>query len=255
MEQPTLTLTALAGIPLIQQGDDLAKILARAVTESRITLQDEDVLILAQKIVSKAEGRIVNLADVIPSAEALKLARDTEKDPRLVQLILQESNRVVRSRPGLIITEHKLGFVCANAGIDRSNVADPEDEKVLLLPENPDASARQIRNYFAKTLGVDLGILIIDSHGRAWRKGTVGISIGFSGLPGLVDLRGDHDLFGYELQATEVAGVDELAAGASLLMGQAAEGTPAVHARGFPYPLRDGYFAELPRESSSDLFR
>jgi len=252
---PTLTLTALAGIPLIQQGDDLGKILALAIKENQISLEIDDVLVLAQKIISKAEGRLVDLADVLPSPRAIKLANETEKDPRLVELILQESNRVVRSRPGLIITEHKLGFICANAGIDRSNVAGVEEEKVLLLPANPDSSAKRIRDYFAQSYQINLGVLIIDSHGRAWRKGTVGISIGFSGLPGLVDLRGDPDLFGYELQATEVAAVDELAAGASLLMGQAAEGTPAVHARGFPYPLREGAFLELPRESSSDLFR
>lgn len=255
MEQPTLTFTALAGVPLIQPDDDLGPILNQAIQQSRISLQDGDVLVLAQKIVSKSEGRLVDLAAVKPSAEAFELARNTEKDPRLVELILQESSRVVRSRPGLIITEHKLGFVCANAGIDRSNVAGEESDMVLLLPVCPDSSAERIRDYFARSLAVSLGVLIIDSHGRAWRNGTVGISIGFSGLPGLVDLRGKADLFGYQLQATEVAAVDELAAGASLLMGQAAEGTPAVHVRGFPYPLRQGYFRELPRDSSADLFR
>ena len=252
---PSLILNALTGIPLIQKDDDLGNILGLALDENQITLEDGDVLILAQKIISKAEGRIVDLETVTPSPEALRLADETQKNPRLVELILQESAQVLRSRPGLIIVEHKLGFVSANAGIDRSNVAGKGEEKVLLLPENPDQSANRLRDYFQKKHGVDLGILIIDSHGRAWRNGTVGISIGFSGLPGIVDLRGGSDLFDYKLQATEVAAVDELAAGASLLMGQAAEGLPVVHARGFPYPLREGSFSELPRKRARDLFK
>lgn len=243
------------GVPLIHKGDDLSSILDQVLTENQINLVDGDVLVLAQKVISKAEGRMVDLDEVTASPEAISLARDTGKDPRLVELILQESNQVLRFRPGLIIVEHKLGFVCANAGIDRSNVAESDLEKVLLLPENPDNSARKLRQYFRKIRGVDLGILIIDSHGRAWRNGTVGISIGFAGLPGVVDLRGGTDLFGYKLKSTIVGAVDELAAGASLMMGQAAEGTPVVHARGFPYPLREGSFEELPREITSDLFR
>ena len=252
---PSLILNALTGIPLIHKDDDLGSILDLALVQNKITLEDGDVLILAQKIISKAEGRRVDLENVTPSPEALRLADETQKDPRLVELILQESTQVLRSRPGLIIVEHKLGFVCANAGIDRSNVASKGEEKVLLLPENPDESANRLRSYFKENRGVDLGILIIDSHGRAWRNGTVGISIGFSGLPGIVDLRGDPDLFGYTLQATVIGAVDELAAGASLLMGQSNEGLPVVHTRGFPYPLREGSFRELPRESKSDLFR
>ncbi len=252
---PSLILNALTGIPLIQKDDDLGNILSLALDENQITLEVGDVLILAQKIISKAESRIVDLETVIPSPEALRLADETQKDPRLVELILQESTQVLRSRPGLIIVEHKLGFVSANAGIDRSNVAGKGAGKVLLLPENPDQSANRLRDYFQKNHGIDPGILIIDSHGRAWRNGTVGISIGFSGLPGIVDLRGESDLFDYKLQATEVAAVDELAAGASLLMGQAAEGLPVVHARGFPYPLREGSFSELPRERARDLFK
>jgi coenzyme F420-0:L-glutamate ligase/coenzyme F420-1:gamma-L-glutamate ligase len=252
---PSLILNALTGIPLIHKDDDLGGILNLALDKNQITLEDGDVLILTQKVISKAEGRRVDLEKVTPSPEALRLANETQKDPRLVELILQESTQVLRSRPGLIIVEHKLGFVCANAGIDRSNVASEGGEKVLLLPEAPDGSASQLRVYFQENQGVDLGILIIDSHGRAWRNGTVGISIGFSGLPGIVDLRGRSDLFDYKLLATEVAAVDELAAGASLLMGQAAEGLPVVHARGFPYPLHEGSFRELPREKASDLFK
>ena len=223
--------------------------------ENNITLADGDVLVLAQKIVSKAEGRLVDLADVHPTPEAEELALKSEKDPRLVQVILGESKQILRCRRGLIIVEHNRGFVCANAGIDRSNVAAGADEIVLLLPEDPDLSARILRDFFQDSQGVEIGVLIIDSHGRAWRNGIVGISIGFAGLPGIVDLRGSEDLFGYQLQVTQVAAVDELAAGASLIMGQAAEGFPAVHVRGFPYPGREGKFSELPRDKETDLFR
>jgi coenzyme F420-0:L-glutamate ligase/coenzyme F420-1:gamma-L-glutamate ligase len=255
MDYPKLTFSAIIGLPLIHQGDDLGKILDQAFKENQIKLTDGDVLILAQKIISKAEGRLVDLHDVEVSPEAIKLAQDTGKDPRLVELILRESTQVIRSRPGLLIVEHRLGFICANAGIDRSNIAGIGEEKVLLLPEDPEKSAKQLRGYFQAAVGVQIGVLIIDSHGRPWRNGTVGISIGFSGIPGLVDLRGEVDIFGYKLQSTVIGAVDELAAGASLIMGQAAEGTPVVHARGFPYPLREGSFKELPRDISSDLFR
>jgi coenzyme F420-0:L-glutamate ligase/coenzyme F420-1:gamma-L-glutamate ligase len=198
---------------------------------------------------------MVDLNDVSVSAEAEELSQVTGKDPRLVEMILRESSQILRSRPGLLIVEHKLGFICANAGIDRSNVATEELEKVLLLPENPEKSANQLRQFFREEKDVDLGVLIIDSHGRAWRNGTVGISIGFSGLPGLVDKRGETDIYGYELKATVIAAVDELAAGASLIMGQTDERTPVVHARGFPYQLREGSFGELLRDISDDLFR
>ena len=254
----SLTLTAIPAIPLIQAGDDLAPILLQALHAAGVALQDGDVLVLAQKIVSKAEGRWVNLTGVQPSAQALELAARIEKDPRLLELVLQESHAVLRMRPGTIIVEHKLGFICANAGIDHSNVAgegSQDEEWVLLLPEDPDKSARQLREQFEHASGVRLGVLIIDSHGRAWRQGVVGIAIGLSGLPGLVDLRGQPDLFGYTLRITQIGVADELAAAASLVMGQAAEGTPLVHVRGFPYPLRDGSLNELLRPKELDLFR
>lgn len=260
-----LTLTPLQSIPLIRHGDNLADVLVDALNATEISLQDGDILVLAQKIVSKAEGRTVNLATVTPSNRALELAGPTEKDPRVVELILQESNEILRTRPGAIIVEHRLGFVCANAGIDHSNVNSPipvEDEPgmkaedwVLLLPENPDHSAAQIRQKIEAATDTHIGVLIIDSHGRAWREGTVGTSIGISGLPGLADLRGQPDLFGFKLQITQVGVADELAAAASLMMGQAAEGTPAVHVRGFPYPLREGKLGELLRPKEQDLFR
>lgn len=267
----SLTLTPLSGIPLIHRNDNLADIIRKALEQNHISLQDGDILILAQKIVSKAEGRTVNLADIAPSQRAIRLAAQTDKDPRLVELILQESAEVLRSRPGAIIVEHRLGFVCANAGIDHSNVNPPSliklsevpedlggldhEDWVLLLPIAPDQSAEEIRNAIHVETGKRIGVLIIDSHGRAWRNGTVGVAIGIAGMPGLEDLRGKPDLLGYTLQVTTVGAADELAAAASLMMGQAAEGTPVVHARGFPYPLREASLKELIRPKEQDLFR
>jgi coenzyme F420-0:L-glutamate ligase / coenzyme F420-1:gamma-L-glutamate ligase len=253
-----LTITSLFGIPLIRPGDNLVDLIWTALARTGITLQDGDILVLAQKIVSKAEGRLVNLVGVRPSQRAVALGAQIDKDARLVELVLQESREVLRTRPGTIIVEHRLGFVCANAGIDHSNVAgigNENEEWVLLLPEDPDGSAQRIRRGLEGACEVRLGVMIIDSHGRAWRQGTVGVAIGFSGMPGLVDLRGTPDLFDYTLRITQVGAADELAAAASLLMGQAAEGTPAVHVRGFPYPLREGSFTELLRPRDQDLFR
>lgn len=253
-----LTLTPLPAIPLIGPGDDLAEIILQALDKAAIALQDGDILVLTQKIVSKAEGRMVHLATVTPSAQALELARRVEKDPRLVEVILRESKAVLRIRPGTIIVEHRLGFVCASAGVDHSNVraeSSAAQEWVLLLPEDPDASARDLRRRLEAESGIRLGVLIIDSHGRAWRLGTVGVAIGLAGLPALADLRGIADLFDYRLQITQVGVADELAAAASLVMGQAAEGTPVVHARGFPYPLREATLGELLRPIEQDMFR
>ena len=260
-----LTLTPLTDIPLIRRDDNLADIIVASLRDSDITLQDNDILVLAQKIVSKAEGRTVNLATVTPSQRALELAKQTEKDPRVVELILQESNEVLRTRVGAIIVENKLGFVCANAGIDHSNVNSPlpegeglgvrAEDWVLLLPAEPDRSAEKMRSDIQSKTGKLVGVLIIDSHGRAWRNGTVGVAIGIAGLPGLEDLRGRPDLFGYTLQVTQVGVADELAAAASLMMGQAAEGTPIIHVRGFPYPLREASLKELIRPKEQDLFR
>ena len=257
----TLTLTPLREIPLIRHGDILADILVKSLQATNINLEDGDILVLAQKIVSKAEGRMVNLATVKPSERAIGLATKSEKDPRVVELMLRESREVLRVRVGTIIVEHKLGFICANAGIDHSNVSPlPEgdvvtEDYVLLLPENPDQSAAQIRDQIKEKTGKQIGVMVIDSHGRAWRIGTVGVCIGLSGIPALVDERGWKDLFGYTLRVTVVGVADELAAAASLVMGQAAEGTPAIHVRGFPYPLREGSLQELIRPKEQDLFR
>lgn len=253
----TLTLTPLPGIPAVNPGDNLASLIRAGLVRAEISLEDGDILVIAQKIISKSEGRAVNLASVMPTQEAIDLAQKIGKDPRLTELILRESKSVLRTRPGTIIVEHRLGFVCANAGIDHSNVSEAQDteEWVLLLPEDPDTSARRIRLSMEEKSGVAIGVLVIDSHGRAWRMGTAGVAIGFSGMPGLVDLRGVKDLFGYTLVITQVGAADELASAASLVMGQAAEGTPVVHARGFPYDLREGQLNELIRPEQEDLFR
>jgi len=254
----TLTLMPLLDFPLIQQGDDLVEIIAQSLDDNGIKLTDGDIIIIAQKIVSKAEGRMINLTTVEPSEDALHYADLTGKDPRLIHLILSESQDVLRTRENLIIVQHKLGFVSANAGIDHSNVNGPwgeEEDWVLLLPEDPDLSAEVIRKSLEARYQLKIGVLIIDSHGRAWRLGTVGVAIGLSGLPGLVDLRGKADLFDYRLRVTQVAAADELAAGASLVMGQAREGTPVILARGFPYSLRESNLQELIRPKDKDLFR
>jgi coenzyme F420-0:L-glutamate ligase/coenzyme F420-1:gamma-L-glutamate ligase len=252
----SLALTPLKNIPFIRQGDNLADILVKSLHETKIELEDNDILVIAQKIVSKSEGRMVNLATVKPSPYALELSERSGKDPRIAELMLQETAEVLRVRQGSIVVEHKLGFVCANAGIDQSNVkGDDDGEYALLLPADPDRSAKGIRDAIQKLIGKKIGVMIIDSHGRAWRIGTVGICIGLSGLPALVDERGWQDLFGYTLKITIVAVADELAAAASLMMGQAAEGTPVVHVRGFPYPLGEGALKELIRPKEQDMFR
>lgn len=254
----TLTLTPLPGIPFIHPEDDLVQVILKSLKQAGIELLDGDILVITQKIVSKSENRLVNLATINPSAQAIKIAQEVEKDPRLIELILKESKQILRMRPGLIIVEHRLGFICANAGIDHSNVCgegNDLEEWVLLLPENPDGSAQCIRQRLEAISHSRLGVLIIDSHGRPWRMGTVGVAIGISGLPGLADLRGQYDLFDYQLRITQVGVADELAAAASLVLGQAAESTPVVHVRGFPYPLREAALEELLRPREMDLFR
>jgi coenzyme F420-0:L-glutamate ligase / coenzyme F420-1:gamma-L-glutamate ligase len=252
----SLQLTALADFPLVRPGDDLAGLILSSLESNRLALRDGDVLILAQKIVSKSEGRLVDLAGVAPSERAETLAGLTRKDPRFVELVLRESREVLRAKPDLLVVEHRLGFVCANAGLDRSNV-DGSDagEWVLLLPEDPDGSCRALRGRLMETTGAAIGVIINDSHGRAWRNGTIGVAIGVAGLPALMDLRGRMDLFDYRLQITQVAAADELASAASLIMGQAGEALPVVHARGFPYPLRESSLAELIRPKDEDAFR
>ena len=252
--QRELRLVALPGIPEIKCGDAVGELLLAALARTNLSLQSGDILVLAQKIVSKAEGRLVQLAGVRPSERAQTVAKAAHKDPRIVELMLRESHQVLRVKPGIIIVEHKLGFVMANAGIDQSNVPGAEDA-VLLLPVDPDASARQLRDALRGHSGVDVGVLIIDSFGRAWRNGVTGTAIGVAGIPALIDLRGNKDREGRTLKVTQVAAADELAAAASLVMGQADEGTPAVLVRGFPYALRESSVKELLRPEAEDLFR
>ncbi|MCS7250856.1 MAG: coenzyme F420-0:L-glutamate ligase [Anaerolineae bacterium] len=249
-----IVLLPLRGLPIIQPGDDLVALLAEAL-RCWGGAQEGDVLVIAHKIVSKAEGRFVRLSEVTPSPRARDLAQTTGKDPRLLEVILWDTNEILRAQPGLIIVEHHLGFICANAGVDRSNVAPEGEEIVLRLPEDPDGSAHRIREGIRQRFGVDVGVVIADSHGRAHRKGVIGVAIGVSGLPALEDWRGRPDLFGYILQHTEVALGDLLASAATLLMGQAAEGIPAVLIRGVPFTRRESSARELIRERTHDLFR
>ncbi len=242
-----LELIAPAGLPRVKPGDDLASLIAP------FGLRNGDVVVLAQKIVSKSEGRLFRLSDVTPSQRALEVAEKSQKDPRLVELILRESNEIVRIGFNLLIVEHRLGFVMANAGIDASNVDDPE--QVLMLPADPDGSARRLRDRLKDVAGVEVGVIINDSWGRAWRNGTVGMAIGTAGLPALVDMRGKPDMNGRILRVTEIGHADEIAAAASLMMGQAAEGRPVVIVRGLPPPARDGNAQELVRPKRIDLFR
>ena len=250
-----LTLTALPGIPEVAPGARLAELLLAAVERAGMVLAPGDVLVVAQKIVSKAEGRAFRLAAVTPSQKARELAQAADKDPRLVELILRESRAVLRVKPGVIIVEHRLGFVMASAGIDQSNVPGRGEDVALLLPEDPDASARRIRDEVRQACGADVGVVISDSFGRAWRNGVSGVAIGVAGIPALVDLRGNKDRDGRTLRVTQVAAADEVAAAASIIMGQADEGLPAVLVRGFPYPRRDGAAVELVRPREEDLFR
>src|SRR5262249_57081878 len=207
-----VTLTALSGIKLVEPGDDLGTITVGALRGNGLVPTDGDVLVVAQKIVSKAEGRYVDVSTVRPSERARALAAEVDKDPRFVEVVLSESKRLVRHRPGLLIVEHRLGFVMANAGIDHSNVAAEDGgERVLLLPEDPDGSARALRDHLARVFGTKIGVIISDSFGRPWRKGTVGVALGAAGLPALIDMRGHPDLFGRALQVTETGFADELA--------------------------------------------
>jgi coenzyme F420-0:L-glutamate ligase / coenzyme F420-1:gamma-L-glutamate ligase len=252
----SLEVIALKGVPLVEPGDDLARLIASAFERNGVTPRARDVLVIAQKIVSKAEARIIDLATVKPSASALKLAAEIDKDPRLVEVILSESVRVVRARRGLIIAEHKLGFIMANAGVDQSNVAPADGSAhVLLLPENPDASAETLRRGLKARTGVDLAIVINDSFGRPWRQGTVGVAIGAAGLPALIDLRGRPDLFGRKLEVSVIGFADEVAAAASLVMGQADEALPAVLIRGLSWSAPESTAASLVRPANEDLFR
>ena len=253
-----INIFALDGVPLVKPGDDLVEIIKDALIVSNERLQDDDIVVIAQKIISKAEGRIVSLNSVKPRPQAEALATKLEKDPRQIELVLQESKEIVRSKPGVVIVEQNLGLVMANAGIDRSNVVDQDndhDEYVLLLPKDPDASCDLIRHGINQRLGVKVGIIVNDSVGRAWRIGTTGHAIGISGLPAVIDLRGELDMFGKELLVSEQAVADELASAASLLQGQASEGMPVVVIRGFKSDAEKQKATALIRDREMDMFR
>jgi coenzyme F420-0:L-glutamate ligase / coenzyme F420-1:gamma-L-glutamate ligase len=251
-----LTILAVRGIPEVAAGDDLATILAAALSAMDVTPRASDILVVAQKIVSKAEDCTVDLRTIVPQARAQELAAVTGKDPRLVELILSESSEVLRARPRILIVRHRLGFVMANAGIDRSNIpAKGDTEPVLLLPRDPDASAANLRAALQRQVGVEMGVIISDSFGRPWRKGVVNIALGAAGIPALLDRRGEADREGRALEVTEVAVADALAAAAGLVMGEAAEGLPAALIRGATWsaPSRNG--RSLIRPLQEDLFR
>ncbi|MBI3197511.1 MAG: coenzyme F420-0:L-glutamate ligase [Rhodospirillales bacterium] len=251
-----LEVLAVPGIPMIAPGDDLAALIAEGLTRANLKPRASDVIVIAQKIVSKAEGRGVDLATVVPSARAIALAEETKKDPRLVELILSESVRVVRSRPGVLIVEHRLGFVMANAGVDQSNVAPPDGpQRALLLPVDPDGSAAALRTRLASLCGAYPAVVITDSFGRAWRRGTAGVAIGAAGLPALLDLRGNPDLFGRALQVSITGFADEIAAAASLVMGQGNEAQPVVLMRGLTWNVPANPASELVRPAAEDMFR
>lgn len=253
---PSLNFTVLPAFPLVEPGDDLAALIAASVETAELRLETGDVLVLAQKIVSKSENRYAYLNETTPSDAALELAARTDKDPRQVELILRESREVVRQRRGAIIVEHREGYVHANAGIDASNISSqPDNPRVLLLPEDSNASARRLRAALQERLGVDVYIIINDSAGRAWRNGTCGFALGSAGFEALVSRIGDKDLFDRPLEITQIAVADELAAGASFLMGQADEGAPVVLVRGAQLRPSEQGCETLIRAKSEDLFR
>jgi coenzyme F420-0:L-glutamate ligase / coenzyme F420-1:gamma-L-glutamate ligase len=256
-----LTLIPLAGIPIVNPGDDLGAQIAASLARSgesgiALALSDDDILVVTQKIVSRAENRFVALRTVQPSPRAQELAARTQKDPRVVEVMLWDTAEVVRVGPRVIVVRHRLGFTCANAGVDASNVAEPDADRVLRLPEDPDRSARWLRARLHELTGAAPAVIISDSHGRPWREGTVGVAIGVAGLVPVQDLRGAPDLFGRKLQITLVGFADQVAAAASLVSGQADEGLPVVLVRGLAYARsEDAGAAELVRPPEQDLFR
>jgi coenzyme F420-0:L-glutamate ligase / coenzyme F420-1:gamma-L-glutamate ligase len=240
----TVTIAPVEGLPEIREGDDLAALIAE-----RAELRDGDVIVIAQKAVSKAEGRVVRLAEVEPSDRARELAAD--RDPRQHEVILREAARLVRTRPPLVIAETRHGFVCASAGVDASNA--PEPETVVLLPEDPDASAARIRDRLRELAGAEVGVIVSDSFGRPWRQGTTDVAIGAAGIRPLLDLKGVQDAVGYELHATVIAVADELAGAAELVMGKTS-GLPAAVIRGVDAD-GEGSARELVMPADRDLFR
>ncbi|HET6471645.1 MAG TPA: coenzyme F420-0:L-glutamate ligase [Pseudomonadales bacterium] len=252
---PSLTITPLAGMPMVRAGDDLAALILTALAAQKLALEAGDILVVAQKIVSKSEGRQVALASITPSPEAVQLANETEKDPRLVELILRESTTVLRKKPGVLIVRQKLGLVGAQAGIDQSNIEHGADENALLLPEDPDRSARQIRDTIAKRTGVRPGVIVSDSMNRPWRLGTIGGAIGSAGIQVLDDRRGMHDIYGREMKVTMINRADSIATAATLVMGETTERTPVALVRGFAQEDHTQTARDIIRPLEEDMFR
>ncbi len=251
----TLSFTPIAGIPMVRAGDDLAALIASALTAQQLRLEPGDILVVAQKIVSKSEGRQVSLATVTPSAAAIALASETDKDPRLVELILRESSEVLRKKPGVLIVRHRLGLVGAQAGIDQSNIEHGDTEHALLLPEDPDESARKIRESMFTLTRVRPGVIVSDSMNRPWRLGTIGGAIGSAGITALDDRRGGHDIYGRELKVTMINRADSIATAATLVMGETTEKTPVALVRGFPQEDAAQTARDIVRPLEEDLFR
>ena len=251
----SLSLIPLRGLPLIEKGDDLTELLVDCLRDCQVQLQDSDVVVVAQKIVSKAEGRQVQLDSVTPSEYAIQLACETEKDPRLVELILQESTEVVRKKPGVLITRHRLGHVGAHAGIDQSNIDHGSGDSCLLLPADPNVSARQLQRALSKATDSNIGVIVSDSANRPWRLGTVGIAIGSANVCVLDDRRGGHDLFERELKVTLANVADSIATAATLVMGETTERVPAVVVRGIDAPTGPEDASTINRPIEEDLFR
>lgn len=252
---PRVEVLAVPGLKLVEPGDDLARLIGDALDAAGIGLVDGDVVAVAQKVVSKAEGRFVDLAGVVPSAAAEEWAAKTGKDPRLVEVILSESNEVVRHRPNLMIVEHRWGHVAANAGVDRSNIGHDGRELVLLLPEDPDASAERLRAALAARFGASAGVIVTDSVGRAWRAGTTAIALGCAGVLSVDDIRGEKDLYGRTLEVSVVGHADQIASAAALVVGEAAEGMPVAVVRGLSVPAHTLPGKALIRPKEEDLFR
>ncbi len=254
-----LELRALPGLPVVRQGDDLVDLVLAGLRRAEVVLADGDVVCVASKIVSRSEGRFVDLSTVAPSAEAIALAKSTDKDPQLVELVLRESVAVSRARPGVLIVRHRLGFVSANAGIDASNAVPGEAARssgpwVVLLPEDPNASATRLREGLASATGASVGIVITDSHGRPFRVGSMGVAIGLAGIPAVWDQQGRVDLQGREMVHTVTAFADQVAAAADLVAGQGAEARAAIWIRGLRYTPGEHSAAELQRAPEQDLY-
>lgn len=249
-----IVLHALDDIPLINVGDNISQMIIDHINRDAFALHAQDIIVVTSKIISKAEGRFVHLDDVVPGERAYEIAEVTKKDARIVEVILQESVDVVRTAPYVLVTEHRLGFVSANSGVDQSNTG-RDDSWVLLLPENPDATAQQIRDDLKHHFGVDLAVVISDTHGRAFRLGNVGVAIGVSGLPALLDLRGSHDLFGREMVVSQMGYADLVASAAHLLSGEGDEARPVIIMRGVEFQKHDGKASDLYRPKEKDVFR